>query len=199
MARLRCSASFSPIPTWPSVRCAASTNASLARRPRPFRAWTRGETGYPVVDAGMRQLWRTGFLPNRVRMIAASFLAKHLLIDWRRGEQWFWDTLCDADPANNPQNWQWVAGCGVDAHPISASSTRCCRAISSIPTAPMSAAGSPSSSDCPRRTSMRPGALRRRRWRAPGSFWEDLSKPIVDHGPARARALAAFAQIKGEG
>ena len=82
-----------------------------------FRAWTRGETGYPVVDAGMRQLWRTGFLPNRARMIAGSFLAKHLLVDWRRGEEWFWDTLCDADPASNPQNWQWVAGCGVDAAP----------------------------------------------------------------------------------
>ena len=83
-----------------------------------FRAWRRGETGYPVVDAGMRQLWRTGYMPNRVRMIAASFLVKHLLIDWRRGEAWFWDTLCDADPANNPASWQWVAGSGVDAAPF---------------------------------------------------------------------------------
>ena len=65
----------------------------------------------------MRQLWRTGFLPNRVRMIAASFLVKHLLVDWRRGEEWFWDTLCDADPASNPLNWQWVAGSGVDSAP----------------------------------------------------------------------------------
>ena len=82
-----------------------------------FRAWAHGETGYPIVDAGMRQLWRTGFLPNRVRMIAASFLVKHLLIDWRRGETWFWDTLIDADPASNPINWQWVAGSGVDSAP----------------------------------------------------------------------------------
>ena len=82
-----------------------------------FRAWTRGRTGYPVVDAGMRQLWRTGYMHNRVRMIAASFLIKHLLIDWRRGEAWFWDTLCDADPANNPASWQWVAGSGADAAP----------------------------------------------------------------------------------
>ena len=82
-----------------------------------FRAWTRGETGYPIVDAGMRQLWRTGFMPNRVRMIAASFLVKHLLIDWRRGETWFWDTLSDADPASNPLNWQWVTGSGVDSAP----------------------------------------------------------------------------------
>ena len=82
-----------------------------------FRAWAHGETGYPIVDAGMRQLWRTGFMPNRVRMIAASFLVKHLLIDWRRGETWFWDTLIDADPASNPLNWQWVTGSGVDSAP----------------------------------------------------------------------------------
>jgi deoxyribodipyrimidine photo-lyase len=82
-----------------------------------FRAWTRGKTGYPIVDAGMRELWATGYMHNRVRMVAASFLVKHLLIDWRRGEDWFWDTLCDADPANNPASWQWVAGSGADAAP----------------------------------------------------------------------------------
>jgi deoxyribodipyrimidine photo-lyase len=80
-----------------------------------FTAWTKGQTGYPIVDAGMRELWATGFMHNRVRMIAASFLIKHLLIDWRRGERWFWDTLCDADYASNASNWQWVAGTGVDA------------------------------------------------------------------------------------
>ena len=80
-----------------------------------FHAWTRGRTGYPIVDAGMRQLWTTGWMHNRVRMIAASFLIKHLLIDWRRGERWFWDTLVDADYGNNSVNWQWVAGTGVDA------------------------------------------------------------------------------------
>ena len=82
-----------------------------------FRAWARGLTGYPIVDAGMRELWATGYMHNRVRMIAASFLIKHLLIDWRRGESWFWDTLCDADPANNAASWQWVAGSGADAAP----------------------------------------------------------------------------------
>jgi deoxyribodipyrimidine photo-lyase len=84
---------------------------------KAFRAWCRGETGYPLVDAGMRELWQTGYMHNRVRMVCASFLIKHLLIDWRRGEQWFWDCLLDADPANNPANWQWVAGCGADAAP----------------------------------------------------------------------------------
>lgn len=82
-----------------------------------FDAWCRGKTGYPIVDAGMRQLWQTGWMHNRVRMIVASFLTKHLLIDWRRGEKWFWDTLVDADAASNPASWQWAAGSGADAAP----------------------------------------------------------------------------------
>ncbi|MCS0493509.1 DNA photolyase family protein [Ancylobacter sp. MQZ15Z-1] len=81
------------------------------------RAWQRGLTGFPIVDAGMRQLWQTGWMHNRVRMIAASLLIKQGLVDWRRGEEWFWDTLVDADPANNPASWQWVAGSGADAAP----------------------------------------------------------------------------------
>ncbi|MEH3159639.1 MAG: deoxyribodipyrimidine photo-lyase [Sphingomonas taxi] len=83
---------------------------------RDLAAWQRGHTGYPIVDAGMRQLWATGWMHNRVRMIAASFLVKHLLIDWREGERWFWDCLVDADYGNNAVNWQWVAGTGVDAN-----------------------------------------------------------------------------------
>ncbi|MEE1876279.1 cryptochrome/photolyase family protein [Altererythrobacter litoralis] len=83
---------------------------------RDLKAWQQGRTGYPIVDAGMRQLWQTGWMHNRVRMIAASFLIKHLLIDWRVGERWFWDTLVDADYASNATNWQWVAGTGVDSN-----------------------------------------------------------------------------------
>ncbi|MEZ5840597.1 MAG: deoxyribodipyrimidine photo-lyase [Hyphomicrobiales bacterium] len=79
--------------------------------------WQQGRTGYPLVDAGMRELWHTGAMHNRVRMVAASFLVKHLMIDWREGERWFWDTLVDADEASNPANWQWVAGTGADAAP----------------------------------------------------------------------------------
>ncbi len=82
-----------------------------------LKAWQRGRTGYPMVDAGMRELWQTGSMHNRVRMIAASFLIKHLRIDWRHGEAWFWDTLLDADLANNAAGWQWVAGSGADASP----------------------------------------------------------------------------------
>ncbi len=79
-------------------------------------AWQQGRTGYPIVDAGMRQLWTTGWMHNRVRMIAASFLIKHLLIDWREGERWFWDTLVDADYGSNSVNWQWTAGTGIDSN-----------------------------------------------------------------------------------
>ncbi|WP_312169399.1 deoxyribodipyrimidine photo-lyase [Microbacterium sp.] len=86
-------------------------------KPSHLEAWQRGDTGIPLVDAGMRELWQTGFMHNRVRMVTASFLIKNLLIDWRRGEEWFWDTLVDADGASNPFNWQWVAGSGADAAP----------------------------------------------------------------------------------
>ena len=82
-----------------------------------FQTWQKGRTGYPLVDAGMRELWRTGWMHNRVRMVAASFLVKHLRINWRQGEAWFWDTLLDADLANNSAGWQWVAGSGADASP----------------------------------------------------------------------------------
>jgi deoxyribodipyrimidine photo-lyase len=82
-----------------------------------LKAWQRGQTGYPIVDAGMRQLWQTGWMHNRVRMIVASFLVKDLLLPWQTGARWFWDTLVDADLANNAAGWQWVAGCGADAAP----------------------------------------------------------------------------------
>jgi deoxyribodipyrimidine photo-lyase len=80
-------------------------------------AWQKGQTGIPIIDAGMRELWHTGYMHNRVRMLVASFLTKNLLIDWRRGERWFWDCLVDGDIASNPASWQWVAGCGLDAAP----------------------------------------------------------------------------------
>ncbi|HYQ72106.1 MAG TPA: FAD-binding domain-containing protein, partial [Gammaproteobacteria bacterium] len=82
-----------------------------------LQRWQQGRTGIPIVDAGMRELWATGFMHNRVRMIVASFLTKNLLIPWQEGARWFWDTLVDADLANNTLGWQWVAGCGADAAP----------------------------------------------------------------------------------
>ncbi len=89
------------------------------RSAKDLAAWQKGLTGYPIVDAGMRQLWATGWMHNRVRMIAASFLIKHLLIDWRQGEQWYWDCLVDADYGSNSVNWQWVAGTGIDSNMFS--------------------------------------------------------------------------------
>ncbi|MEM8863339.1 MAG: FAD-binding domain-containing protein, partial [Chloroflexota bacterium] len=79
--------------------------------------WQTGQTGYPIVDAGMRELWQTGYIHNRVRMIVGSFLVKNLLLDWRHGERWFWDCLVDADLASNSASWQWIGGCGADAAP----------------------------------------------------------------------------------
>lgn len=87
------------------------------RNAKQLRAWQCGQTGYPIVDAGMRQLWTTGWMHNRVRMIVASFLVKHLRISWQEGAAWFWDTLVDADLASNTLGWQWTAGCGADAAP----------------------------------------------------------------------------------
>lgn len=82
-----------------------------------LKAWQTGHTGYPIIDAGMRQLWQTGYMHNRVRMVTASFLVKNLNIHWHKGRDWFWDCLVDADLANNSASWQWIAGCGVDAAP----------------------------------------------------------------------------------
>jgi deoxyribodipyrimidine photo-lyase len=163
-----------------------------------FRAWTRGETGYPLVDAGMRQLWRTGFMPNRVRMIAASLLAKHLLIDWRHGEQWFWDTLCDADPASNPQNWQWVAGCGVDAAPYFRIFNPILQGETFDPDGAYVRRWVPQLAGLPAPHIHAP-------WRAPEEalaragivLGKTYPAPIVDHAQARARALAAFVAMRG--
>ena len=94
------------------------TNFPWRRSKTLLTAWQRGETGIPIVDAGMRELWETGYMHNRVRMIVASFLTKHARLDWRQGARWFWDTLVDADLASNTLNWQWVAGCGADAAPF---------------------------------------------------------------------------------
>lgn len=102
--------------SWPQDSASGEDHDDLIRQ--YFIAWSTGETGYGMVDAGMKQLWDTGWMHNRVRMVTASFLIKNLGIHWRVGEEWFWDTLVDADAASNPANWQWVAGCGADASPF---------------------------------------------------------------------------------
>ena len=139
-----------------------------ARDARALRAWQQGRTGYPIVDAGMRELWRTGWMHNRVRMIAASFLVKDLLIPWQEGARWFWDTLVDASLANNTMGWQWVAGCGADA-------------------APYFRVFNPSL----QAEKFDPDGAYRRRWSG-----EVRVPPIVDHGEARDRALEAYSAMR---
>ena len=164
--------------------------------PQFLRAWQRGKTGYPLVDAGMRELWKTGYMHNRVRMIAASFLTKHLLIDWRQGAAWFWDTLVDADLANNSASWQWVAGCGADAAPYyrifnpilqgqrfdpsGAYVRRWVPELSRLPDAYV---------HCPRETdekTLKSAGL---------ALGKDYPLPIIGHASARAAALDAYKSL----
>lgn len=152
-----------------------------------IKAWQQGRTGYPIVDAGMRQLWATGWMHNRVRMITASFLIKHLLVDWRDGEQWFWDTLVDADYASNAVNWQWTAGSGVDANmfvrimaPLSQSEK--------FDAAAYIRQWVPELQDVPEPWLHDPAGH--------GKWVRGYTKPLIGHREARERALAAFAAIK---
>jgi len=134
--------------------------------PAGLRAWQRGATGFPFVDAGMRELWVTGWMHNRVRMVAGSFLVKDLLLPWQDGAHWFWDTLVDADLANNTLGWQWVAGCGADAAPFFRIFNPSAQAAKSDP-----------QSDYVRRWSPAPRL------------------PILSHVTARDRALKAYRDV----
>ncbi|MBP6014280.1 MAG: deoxyribodipyrimidine photo-lyase [Alphaproteobacteria bacterium] len=158
------------------------------RNDRAFKAWTKGQTGYPIVDAGMRELWTTGTMHNRVRMVAASFLIKHLLIDWRRGADWFWDTLLDADLANNSASWQWVAGSGADAAPYFRIFNPVLQGEKFDPDGAYVRQWNPELTHCDPRLIHRP-------WEATNATSLDYPPPIVDHGAARAKALAAFKTI----
>jgi len=158
-----------------------------------LRAWQRGQTGYPIVDAGMRQLWQMGWMHNRVRMITASFLVKHLLQPWQDGEAWFWDTLLDGDLASNAASWQWVAGSGADAAPyfrifapvlqgekFDADGTYVRRWVPEIAALPDKFLHKP--------------------WEAPELLRRGIAypAPIIAHADGRARALAAYAAMRSE-
>ncbi|MDX3974278.1 deoxyribodipyrimidine photo-lyase [Shinella sp.] len=164
-----------------------------------FTLWTRGQTGYPIVDAGMRQLWKHGWMHNRVRMITASFLIKHLMIDWRRGEKWFHDTLVDADAASNAANWQWVAGSGADASPF----FRIFNPI--LQGEKFDADGTYVRTFVPELEKLdstwihKPFDAPESALKAAGvELGKTYPKPIVDHGKARERALAAYKALKGD-
>jgi len=160
-------------------------------------AWQRGQTGYPLVDAGMRELWHTGVMHNRVRMVAASFLVKHLLIDWREGEKWFWDTLVDADAGSNPANWQWVAGCGADAAPYFRVFNPILQGEKFDPDGVYVRRWVPELAALPTGLIHRPWCAGPLELKGAGV---DLGKtypdPIIDHRIGRERALKAYAQIR---
>jgi deoxyribodipyrimidine photo-lyase len=143
-----------------------------------LKAWQGGKTGYPIVDAGMRELWQTGWMHNRVRMIVGSFLVKDLMIHWLEGARWFWDTLVDADLPNNTFGWQWIAGCGADAAPY----FRIFNPV--LQSQKFDPEGTYIKRYCPELIHLSPSEIHQPR------------SPIVDHNEARDRALAAFEKTK---
>ncbi len=163
-----------------------------------FATWQKGGTGYPIVDAGMRELWTTGWMHNRVRMIVASFLVKDLLLSWTEGARWFWDTLVDADLAQNTLGWQWTAGCGADAAPY----FRVFNPISQGEK--FDPQGDYVRRWCPELAKL-PAAWLHQPWQAPPEILaraglvlgRDYPEPIISHASAREVALAAFASLKG--
>ncbi|WP_249788173.1 deoxyribodipyrimidine photo-lyase [Bradyrhizobium sp. NBAIM01] len=160
-------------------------------------AWQRGRTGYPIVDAGLRELWHTGVMHNRVRMVVASFLVKHLLIDWREGEAWFWDTLVDADAGSNPANWQWVAGCGADAAPYFRIFNPQLQGEKFDPDGAYVRCWVPELKALPAKLIHRPWQATPIELASAGiTIGKTYPQPIVDHAGARERALAAYAKIR---
>lgn len=172
-------------------------NFPWGRDPQSLRAWQKGETGYPLVDAGMRELWHTGFMHNRVRMVVASFLIKHLLLPWQEGAAWFWDTLVDADLASNTLGWQWTAGCGADAAPFfrifnptlqaqkfDANGTYVRKWVPELAKLPAKFINNPSAA---------PSAMLAE---AKVTLGKTYPRPIVEHAFARQRALDALASLK---
>ena len=162
-----------------------------------LRAWQRGRTGYPIVDAGMRELWHTGFMHNRVRMVVASFLTKHLLTHWRQGELWFWDCLLDADLASNACSWQWVGGSGADASPYFRIFNPVAQGEKFDKDGRYTRHWVPEIAELPDKYLHKP-------WEAPQmtlatagiTLGETYPHPIVDHKEARQAALDAYATLK---
>ena len=163
-----------------------------------LKAWQRGQTGYPIVDAGMRELWHTGVMHNRVRMVVASFLVKHLLIDWRAGEQWFWDTLVDADAGNNPANWQWVAGCGADAAPYFRVFNPVLQGQKFDPDGAYVSRWVGELSQLPKKFIHQPWEATPLELASAGvTLGKTYPHPIIDHRKGRERALTAYEKVRG--
>ncbi len=186
-------------PHTPDQPLRAEFNRFPWRQDAEFRAaWQRGNTGFPIVDAGMRELWTTGWMHNRVRMIVASFLVKDLLLSWTEGARWFWDTLVDADLAQNTLGWQWTAGCGADAAPYFRVFNPMSQGAKFDPN------GDYVRRWCPELAKL-PDAWLHQPWEAPPEILaragivlgRDYPEPVVNHAIAREIALEAFATLKG--
>jgi deoxyribodipyrimidine photo-lyase len=164
-----------------------------------LRAWQRGQTGYPIVDAGMRQLWQTGWMHNRVRMIVASLLVKHLLQDWKEGARWFWNTLLDADLASNTLGWQWSGGCGADAAPYFRVFNPMTQGQKFDPEGTYVKRYVPELAALPAKYVHAP-------WEAPDGLLQNAGivlgetypLPVIEHKAGRARALDAFSRFRKE-
>ena len=162
-----------------------------------LKAWQRGQTGYPIVDAGMRELWATGWMHNRVRMVVASFLVKHLRLPWQHGAEWFWNTLVDADLAANTLGWQWSAGCGADAAPYFRVFAPVLQGLKFDTEGTYVRRWVPEVADLPDKYLHAP-------WDAPAevlgrakvALGETYPRPIVDHKAARNAALAAYQKLR---
>ncbi len=162
-----------------------------------LKKWQQGQTGYPIIDAGMRELWQTGYMHNRVRMVVGSFLVKNLLIDWRCGAKWFEDCLFDADLANNSASWQWVAGCGADAAPYFRIFNPITQGEKFDPDGEYIRQYVPELKNLPNKYLFSP-------WQAPKNILEtsgiilgkSYPEPIVDIKLSRELALDSFKQIK---
>ncbi len=176
----------------------AYQNFPWVKNPTHLEAWKKGQTGYPIVDAGLRQLWQTGWMHNRVRMIVASFLVKHLLLPWQEGARWFWDTLVDADLASNTLGWQWVSGCGADAAPYFRIFNPILQGEKFDPKGHYIKKYLPILSEINETYIHQP-------WNAPPStlrhagieLGENYPLPLVDHAFARTRALNALEEVAG--
>ena len=162
-----------------------------------LKCWQMGQTGVPIVDAGMRELWQTGYIHNRVRMIVGSFLVKNLLLHWRNGERWFWDCLVDADLANNSASWQWIAGCGADAAPYFRIFNPVTQGQKFDHIGEYTRKFVPELKNIPEKYLFNP-------WEAPDQLLKDAGiilgqnypKPIIDLKESRHKALASFSSLK---
>ena len=164
---------------------------------RDLEAWQKGQTGYPIVDAGMRELWHTGYMHNRVRMVVASFLVKHLRLHWKHGEEWFWDTLVDANLANNSASWQWVTGSGADAAPYFRIFNPIVQGRKFDPDGAYIRKWCPELEELDTSVIFAPWEATLDQLEAAGiKLGETYPQPMVDHPQARAAALAGYEAVK---